>query len=212
MNKACRPFEKEEIALMFEGFKDEEYGKRDRAMFALGISTGFRINELRSLLVKDVYNEKGEPYDRIKVQKRNMKGNKSRPAKKVFPEAKLYLTHWYDDFTERWEVKRSSPTFMSLKGSAISAEAFRQTIYRVAKKMGIETKYLGTHSMRKTYANAIYDYWADRARKGDRIEPMRMVQIELGHSNIEDTYQYMHFKLEEKHDELFEEYNMLAGL
>jgi len=212
MNKACRPFEKEEIALMFEGFKTEEYGNRDRAIFAVGISTGFRINEILSLRVKDVYNEIGDPYDKIKVQKRNMKGGKSRPPKKIFPETKLYLSHWYDELMRRWAVHRSSKCFMSEKGGAISAETFRVCINRVCKKVGIETKEIGTHSMRKTFANAVYDYWVKQAKEGRRIEPMRMVQIELAHSNIDDTYRYLNFKLEEKGDDVFHEYNMLAGL
>lgn len=212
MNNACRPFEKEEIPLMIKGFDAHGFALRNKALFTLGINTGYRINELLSLRIRDVYDYRGNVHDRIKVPKHLMKGNQPRPAKKVYPESRAYLEAWYKRLSSDFNSTRSSWVFVSRKGGAIGPNAAWRIFKTVAEEMNIPAKEIGTHSMRKTFANAVYDYWVEAARRGRRVEPMRMVQLELGHSNIEDTYRYMAFKMEEKPDDVFAEYNMLEDI
>ncbi len=49
-----RPLTDEEIQKCLTSF-DGKYGKRDLAIFTLGCACGFRISEILSLRVKDVY-------------------------------------------------------------------------------------------------------------------------------------------------------------
>jgi len=212
MNNACRPFEKDEIPKMIKGFNNHGFATRNKALFALGINTGFRINELLSLRIRDVYDYRGHVYDRIKVPKHLMKGKNSRSAKKVYPESRTYLRAWYKEINKKHSITRRLPVFLSRKGGAITPTSAWRIINIVAEEVGVPSKEIGTHSMRKTFANAVYDYWVREAQGGRRIEPMRMVQLELNHSNIEDTYRYMAFKMEEKPDDVFEQYNMLENV
>lgn len=212
MNNACRPFEKEEIPRMIKGFDEHGFALRNKALFALGVNTGFRINELLSLRVNDVYDYGGRVHQKIKVPKHLMKGNNSRSAKKVYPEARTYLEAWYKVIKNEYQATRRSYVFVSRKGGSITPNAAWRIFKTVAREQNIPAKEIGTHSMRKTFANAVYDYWVAKAKEGERVEPMRMVQLELGHSNIEDTYKYMSFKMEEKPDDVFSEYNLLEGV
>lgn len=197
---------------MMKGFENHAYELRNKALLALGINTGYRIRELLSLRVRDVYTYNGRVVDKIKVPKHLMKGEKSRPAKRVYKEAKFYLEAWYKILDKDFNATRASYVFASRKGGAITPNGAWRIIKDVAREVGIPAKEIGTHSMRKTFANAIYDYWVEEAKNGARVEPMRMVQQELGHSLIEDTYRYMNFKMEEKPDDVFEEYNILGGI
>jgi integrase len=75
--KGSRPLSDEEVALVAKSFGGV-YAKRNRAMFLVGIRTGFRISEILSLRVGDVQ-QHGKILGAITVQRRHMKG--VRPAK-----------------------------------------------------------------------------------------------------------------------------------
>ncbi len=50
----------DEIQLLFnEGFKDNAYPERDRALFGICLYTACRISEACSIKTKDVYSRKG---------------------------------------------------------------------------------------------------------------------------------------------------------
>lgn len=209
---ACRPFTPDEVPKLMRAFEGNRFEYRNKALLALGINTGFRINELLSLRVEDLYYYGGKVTDRLKVPKRLMKGNHPRHAKRIFPEAEKYLIKWYGELRENYNATRKSFVFVSNKGGRLQPGSAWEMINRFAEKAGIDPNGVGTHSMRKTFANAVYDYWVKQSRNGARVEPMRMVQLELGHASIDDTYRYMAFKMEEKPDDVFKEYDlMLSG-
>lgn len=203
----CRPFEPEEVPIMMRGFEGNRFEFRNKALLALGINTGFRINELLSLRVNDLFHY-GKVNDQLRIPKRLLKGKQPRHPKKIFPESKKYLEKWYKIIRQDYSATKRSYFFVSNKGGRINNEHAWKIFKQTAKNTGLNPNGIGTHSMRKTFANAVYDYWVKRAQAGERIEPMRMVQLELGHSNIEDTYRYMSFKMEEKPDDVFLEYNL----
>jgi len=69
--KGCRPlteFEINEITKSFTG----KYVLRDKALFLLGVKSGFRISELLSLRILDIY-QYGKFVDKITVRRKNMK-------------------------------------------------------------------------------------------------------------------------------------------
>lgn len=205
---ACRPFTHEEVPLMMRGFENNRFEYRNKSLLALGINTGFRISELLSLRVQDMYHF-GKVQDALRIPKRLMKGNQPRHPKRIFPESKKYLKHWYKQLRDDYKATRKSYVFVSNKGGPLRKESVWRLFNDTAERVGINPAGIGTHSMRKTFANAVYDYWVERAQQGARVEPMRMVQLELGHSNIEDTYRYMAFKMEDKPDDVFKDYNLM---
>lgn len=206
-NSEMRPFEPEEIPKLMAQFEGRfEY--RNKSLIALGVCTGFRIAELMSLRIDDVYYF-GEIKDQIKLPRRLLKGKQPRKPKKIFPEAKELLSIWIKDLKENYRATRRSFLFASREGGALTTVMCWRIIKSAAISAGIPPDGIGTHSLRKTFANAVYDFWDEEARKGRRVEPMRMVQVELGHASIDDTYRYMAFKLEEKPDDIFQKYNFL---
>jgi integrase len=69
--KGCRPLTEREVSLMRQSFGGR-YAVRDRALFILGVNSGFRISELLSLRVHDVL-QYGRVGDRVTVHRRHMK-------------------------------------------------------------------------------------------------------------------------------------------
>jgi len=205
MGATCRPFKKWEVSELLKQFNNR-YQYRDKGLVSLGICTGFRIGELVSLKVADLYH-RGHVHERLEVPKRFMKGNHPRPPKMIFPEAKFFLEKWYQQLRDDFNGTLHSPVFISERGGSLHPDSVWRIIKTAARNSKkINPKGIGTHSMRKTFANTVYDYWVDQAKAGARIEPMRMVQLELGHSNIEDTYRYMAFKMEQKPSDVFKDY------
>lgn len=204
MGARCRPLEKHEVPKLLSQFTNR-YEYRDKGLVALGICTGFRVGELVRLRVDDVYH-RGKVHPVLDVPKRFMKGDHPRPPKKIFPDAQQYLEKWYQMIRDEFNGTLRSYVFLSERGGRLLEDSVWRIIKNAARQSSINPKGVGTHSMRKTFANAVYDYWVEQSREGARVEPMRMVQLELGHSNIEDTYRYMQFKLEQKPDNVFGDY------
>lgn len=195
---------------MLRTFEGRTFEYRNKSMVALGICTGFRINELLSLKVNDILYQ-GTVKDQLYVPKRLMKGDHSRYPKKIYPEAKKYLGIWYEQIRKKYKATKRSYYFISRKGGRITNHHAWEIMKSAAKDAGIDPSGVGTHSLRKTFASRVYDYWLERSNEGARVEPMRMVQMELGHADIKDTYSYLSFKMEEKPDDLFHDYDLLLA-
>ena len=69
--KGCRPLTDPEIALVSRSFGGT-HALRDRSWFILGLKTGFRIAELLSLRVGDVW-QYGRVVDQLIVRRAHMK-------------------------------------------------------------------------------------------------------------------------------------------
>jgi len=63
---------------------------------------------------------------------------------------------------------------------------------KAARKLGITSK-IGTHSMRKTFANRVYQNLLDKSN----ADALRIVQAGLGHENINNTIKYLSFREDE---------------
>jgi integrase len=87
--KGCRALTADEVARVSQAFRGT-YAERDRALFILGIKTGFRISELLSLRVGDVW-QHGRFVDYVAVQRRYMKGKIQGRSVIVHPDTKAAL-------------------------------------------------------------------------------------------------------------------------
>lgn len=158
---------------------DKLESPRDRALFLLGIATGYRISELLSLRIKHVY-EFGRVRDQIAIPKVVMKGKKGGRSCWLHPDAQVAIRDWLEVLgTENVEVF----LFRSKKGynQAISrAQAWRVLKQAfAAAEVGGET---GTHSLRKTYAQAVHAL-------GER--DLYLTQQALGHDKVTSTAKYL---------------------
>ncbi len=150
-------------------------------LFILGLKTGLRIFELLSLKVGDVYLH-GRIGDVVYVKRKYMKKKLEGRAIPLHQDAKVALNVWIKELEEAGKADPGSPLFKSRKGQrAITrVHAFR-VLTEVYEANGLMGK-LGTHAMRKTFADRIYD------RLG---HDLITVQRALGHKSINSTVSYL---------------------
>ena len=93
--RGMQPISDDEIKKITENFSGA-YKARDLALFILGIKSGFRISEILSLTIKDVF-DNGKLQDRIYVERKNMKGKNEGRCVVVHADAKAALKPWIDE-------------------------------------------------------------------------------------------------------------------
>lgn len=189
MSKGMRPLTDSEISQVIQTFSGK-FANRDRALFLLGIKAGFRISELLSLTVNDVY-QNGRILDRVYVRRQNMKGKNAGRCVILHSEAKSALVSW---ITELMITSPEPATFLfkSRVGhnraiSRVQAWKMLESIFARAGLSGV----LGTHSLRKTFADRVYEKLGHDLLK---------TQKALAHRSINSTLSYLSFK-EEQIDE-----------
>jgi integrase len=183
--RGCRALTQDEVrvvALSFGG----GYAARDRALFIVGVKTGFRISELLSLRVRDVYYA-GRVTDQVTVRRQNMKRKTEGRTIRLHQQAQEALATWLKEMEARGWLGQDEPLFRSKKRGAISRiHALR--VLREAFEVNELSGQLGTHAMRKTFAKRVFDL-----SKGDLIACQRA----LGHRNINSTVSYLSFNQDE---------------
>lgn len=195
--RGCRPLSDEEVSLVAKSFSGT-YGKRNKALFLMGHRTGFRISELLSLTVSNVL-QHGKIMDAITVQRRNMKGGKAGKTNsrtvRLHPEAKAALSVWLEVLQKRLggTLDPQTPVFCSrVHGDDGTLRAIsRVQAWRILQDAYLSNELpgkLGTHAMRKTFANRMYEHL-----NHDLVKTQRA----LGHANINSTVQYLSFREEE---------------
>ncbi len=185
--RGCRPLTDEEAERVLGHFSGRD-AARNRAIFVLGVLAGFRISELLSLRVRDVLHRK-EIALRIAVPRRRMKGRREGRSVLLHPQAKFALTTWLEELRQRGNLGRDSYVFPSRKGpnrplGRIQAWRVLRRAFREARLTGS----LGTHSLRKTFADRIYE------RLGNDLV---LTQRALGHRDPASTVAYLSFREEE---------------
>jgi len=182
--RGCRPLTKDEIVNVSEQFTGT-YEVRNRALFIIGVNTGGRISELLSLKIDDVW-QNDRPVTDLLFERAIVKGGEiSRmiPVNKDCREAITELIEWHKH--EFGDLEERRPLFTSRKHDQGKLQAISRTtghrILCVAFRLAGLNGKLATHSMRKTFAQNIYE------RTGDIL----LVKELLGHKNVSTTQQYL---------------------
>ena len=112
--KGCRPLTAEETRFMAMSFGGR-YAARDRALFLLGVKSGFRISEILSLRIGDIV-QAGRIVDKVSVRRSNMK--KKTEGRTVFlhPDAKDGLSTWIDQLRDTGYMTTDDYVFQRRKG------------------------------------------------------------------------------------------------
>jgi integrase len=179
--KGSRPLTDQEVTIASKSFSGT-YAARNKALFLLGVRTGFRVSELLSLRVEDVY-QNGQVADRVTVRRANMKKKIEGRTVVLHPEAKAAVATW---LVEAYLTE--GPLFPSRRGNGAISRVQAWEILQEAYEANGLTGQLGTHAMRKTFANRVYT-----ALKGDLVKTQRA----LGHKNINSTVSYLSFREED---------------
>ena len=180
--KGTRPLNNDEIRLVSACFSGT-YEVRNRGLFLLGVSTGGRISELLSLRIADVYqNEK--PVTDLLFDRSIVKGgevSRAVPVNTDGSRAISDLIRWHQDRFST--VPKTRPLFPSRNGNG-RKRMTRRAAHNVLK-MAFEAAglngHLATHSLRKSFAQRLYEQTGD----------VYAVQEMLGHKSIVTTQEYL---------------------
>lgn len=187
--KGCRPLSDQEIALVSRSFGGT-YGPRDRALFIVGVKTGFRIAELLSLQVGDVWHH-ARVVDQLTVRRAHMKQKREGRTVPLHPDARAALATWLLTLRQQPGVTPQTYVFRSRKGAnrPISPVQAWRILHEACEANELTGK-LGTHCMRKSFAQKVYQQLGY-----DLIRTKRA----LGHQNISNTERYLSFAEEDIH-------------
>jgi len=181
--KGTRPLTNEEIIKVAECF-DGTFEVRNRSLFMLGVSCGARISELLALKVGDVW-QNSKPVTDIHFSKHIVKGKehaRSVPLNADGRTAIGQLIVWYENrFTELSYIDPDAPLFQSRIGTKPLTRKGAADVLRVAfEKAGLNGK-LATHSLRKSFAQRLYNITGD----------IFIIKEMLGHQSTTTTQKYL---------------------
>ena len=182
--KGCRSFKDQEANLISKSFGGQ-YAARDRAVFAVGRYTGERISAILQLKVGEVV-QAGRIVDAVTYRRANRKGKVEGRTVRLHPEAKAALAEWINQLARGTVLTADEFIFQSRKGQnkPISRVQYHRILKEAVQANELSGK-IATHSMRKTFADRIYEA-LDR--------DIFRTQKALGHKNINSTVQYLSFK------------------
>ena len=181
--KGCRPLTDQEADAIAESFVGP-YAARDQAVFTLGRYTGERISAILKLRVGDVV-QAGRLTDAIIYRRANRKGKTESRTVALHPKAKKALAAWINQLSKGTILTADDYVFRSRKGTnrPISRVQFHRILKEAIQPNELTGK-IATHSMRKTFADHIY-----QALDRDIFR----LQKAMGHKNINSTVQYLSF-------------------
>ena len=184
--KGCRPLtieEQKEIRASFYG----RHATRNKTLFLLGIHSGFRISELLSIRVKDVWNGSG-PRESVQVRRSNMKAKKNGRTVPLNSVAKRAIS----EYMVEYQLEADRPLFPSQvkPDQPFNRQRAHAILSEVFSDCGLDGS-TATHSLRKTFAWAVYKV------TGGNIHAVKEM---LGHANIATTVSYLGFSHEEAAD------------
>ena len=165
---------------------------RDQVLCTLMLSTGFRIEEARTIRVGDIWAD-GAIRETVTVERRHLKGGKGRRRRRtrarevvLGPVLKASLQTYLDMLYPDGPV----PGDYLFMGRQVAHAGGRKPISRVrayqiiraaASARGLRGR-IGTHSLRKTFAAALFE------KSGHNL---LAVQKSLGHRSVMTTSHYL---------------------
>lgn len=186
--RGCRPLNPGEVRQALDRLRGSRLAMRDRCMVQMGLYTGFRISELLSLRVGDVL-QGGRVLERVVVERKNMKGKRSSRDVKLNERARLALAAWLPVLFDWRGGGDDTYLFQSTKGGRLTRRQAGRVLERLASELGLAPK-VATHSLRKTFAGAIYQRGLNTWRPGEEL-PVRVVMKALGHRSVDATEKYL---------------------
>jgi len=181
----CRPLSEDEIVRLLKACQSR-YRARDVTIILMGMHTGFRISELLSLRVKDVWNG-SEVTKEVKVAKGFMKGKKKSRTMPLHEKVRdaihslLQSSRMWHPLFQDWPLFHAQGCQKRLS----SRQAF-EIVVAAAASAGLDIERVGTHTLRKTFARRM---WVSPLVNRD---PAMMARL-LGHDNWGNTLRYLEF-------------------
>jgi integrase len=174
----------------------EDFSLRDRALFVTGMNTGFRITELLSLDVGQVW-DAGKVKLEVRVARAQLKGGQG-PKRRAVKSRVVPLNVAATAALEQYLFARfgsgpadpQAPLFLSSRlAGRLSRWQANRIVHAVIEKAGLGSpESYGTHTLRKSFCRRIY------LATGHDINLTRAV---MGHASVSTTQQYLYVADEE---------------
>lgn len=177
--KGCRPLTENEKNQVI-GAINGRHHLRDKLIVVFGIYAGFRISEILSLKVRDVF-QNGIVPNHVTVQRRNVKGKREGRTVVLHPVIKDSIVEY---LLANMHLSADSELFLNQSGTKAISRQQAWNIVEAAFAACNLTGTLGTHSLRKTFALNAYEKSGHCLLKTKRA---------LGHTDIRTTEKYLSF-------------------
>lgn len=182
-----------ELEALREALSRTRWAERNLTVLAIGVNTGFRISEILSLRRRDVLDDDGGVRPVLVVRKGAMKGKRESRGVRVNAQLAQVLAFWLEHMAENGRCKANDRLFLGQGGRPLTRFQFWRVL-RVAKvAAGLRGK-IATHSMRKTFANRVYEHFLGRAARGESVDPFRATSRAMGHKEVTSTDKYLSFR------------------
>ena len=162
---------------------------RNRLLVLAGIFLGFRIGELLSLRISDVWTVERGPRREVTVSRRRLKGGqgtrRGRICSRTVPVHPLLAAAVQDHVVRTYAGRSPAPNrflFPSRKGSGPISRVQAHRIVKAAAIRSCEPTRISTHSFRKTFARSVYELSG---------HDLPLTQRALGHRAIDTTIKYL---------------------
>lgn len=190
-SRGRRPLTDSEVVSMTEALGAGEYGARNQAMFTLGIQTGFRISEILQVTLADIV-QGGEIVVDLVMLAKYRKGGRESLAVWLPAKTRAALALWIRQLKRYGYSHRRDLVFQNRHNDnhAISYAYAAKIIKTAAAKASVNGR-VGTHSMRKTFADRFYNHCKAKVAQGVILDPLAETQQALGHRDAASTIAYM---------------------
>lgn len=172
MSKGVDHVDEDEFVDMYHAFPHHNR-ERNQALFVFQAMTGFRIDEVLSLDIRDVW-VNGKLAHRVEVSKRFMKKQRESSAIVLNETCREHLGKWLLKVKKAGNLKPNNPLFHYVKPvekkyprhpgiKDSKAEVLRLTpraalkLYKEAADRANIRKRIGTHSVRKLFVDGLYE-------------------------------------------------------
>ena len=180
--RGTRPIDNTEIMQVMDCF-DGTFATRNRGLFMLGVSTGGRISELLSLTIGSVW-QNGSAVTALLFEKAIVKGGEVSRTVPVNIDGRRAIDDLVAWHSERYgNTEASRPLFPSRNGQGkkkMTTRAAHNVLKKAFTEAGLNG-HLATHSLRKSFAQRLYD----------RTNDIFAVQEMLGHKSVATTQRYL---------------------
>jgi len=189
---SARPFTDAEYSALLTYFRSKRQ-TRNATLLVVGCACGYRIQELLSITVSQVWNG-SEVARELSIARRNLKGGKGHHKRAVrarrVPLAEPVRAAIAEQLKEIGTANPNRFLFSTPRknaGGMHRSQAYR-TLVGAAGACGIPSNRVSTHSLRKSFANRVY-----RASGNNLIATQRIMH----HSSPVTTARYLETDLEE---------------
>lgn len=180
MQKAAKPIKDKSLILDIQEYLKYK-NERDYVLFVIGITTGYRSQDLVSLRIRDIQKAiKEREFSIIEKKKdRNARarGYKKKIAPRIVPVQKALYPILRNYIREK---KSYEYAFKSRKGNKyISVDSYGRILREAGQYFGLN--HISAHTPRKIYACNIYEETGD----------LEKVKMALGHTSSITTAKYL---------------------